>query len=294
MKDKPNIADVGKVVPEATNLREIGSGGFKVVYWAEINGKPEAVKLVCIPGDEKDESVREENLRRIEREIRILRECKTPHLVKLGSITPRQSNIRGEVFVLYSEEFIPGESLRELLVADHKPDLKELTVVGACLLRAINELARKGLIHRDIKPDNIMKTAVRKRSYVLLDLGIAFQVGGTPITRDSGRIPGTLYYIAPEMLESGFRQNLDYRADLYTIGLTLYEYASGKNPFRDPSDTEFTTLYRIKTVTPTPLLKRRNDLPVEFCKLVDQLMRKVPALRPSNIPILLRRMEDFQ
>jgi eukaryotic-like serine/threonine-protein kinase len=132
------------------------------------------------------------------------------------------------------------------------------------------------------------------RYFVLLDLGIAFQIGGTLLTRDSTRIPGTLYYIAPEMLDQKFRQNLDYRADLYTVALTLYEFASCDNPFAHRTDPQFTTLYRIKTEKPKALHALRNDLPMPFCKLIDQLLRKIPALRPANLENLIRQMEAFQ
>jgi serine/threonine protein kinase len=162
------------------------------------------------------------------------------------------------------------------------------------LLKAVLELASINVIHRDIKPDNIIRTGNPMRPYVLLDLGIAFQLGGTRITRNSARIPGTLYYIAPEMLDQEFRQNLDYRADLYTIGLTLYEFASGDNPFAYRGDPQFTTLYRIKTQRPKPLRELRSDLPAELCRVIDQLMKKLPALRPANFDQLIREMERYR
>lgn len=253
------------------------------------------MKLVRIPVDDDDKgSMRDENIRRILREIEILRKCQTPSLVKLGSIEPREIDIGGETYVLYSEELIPGKSLRQLICEQHTPTLAELADVGMCLLQAVKEMSATNVIHRDIKPDNIMHTGVIERPYVLLDLGIAFHVGGTPLTHDSKRIPGTLYYIAPEMLDVDFRQNLDYRADLYTTGLTLYEYASGTNPFMDSTDPDFTTLYRIKKLNPATLHSLRGDLPREFCILVDQLMKKMPSLRPANLPVLLKRMEAFQ
>ena len=65
-------------------------------------------------------------------------------------------------------------------------------------------------------------------------------------------IPGTLYYLAPEMLRRGFRQNIDYRADLYAIALTAYEYSSGINPFRR-GDAVYTTMTRIAKDKPEPL-----------------------------------------
>ncbi len=292
MNNKPSIADVASAAPEATNISEIGDGGFKVVYLSTINSRSEAMKLVSIPGD--TDEAKQENLARIRREIKILESCSSPFIVKLGAISPREIVIGTETYILYSEEYLPGNSLRESINNGVRPCLKELKEAAICMLGAVSELSRLGIIHRDIKPENLMVTTIQDRKYVLLDLGIAFQVGGTLITRESMHVPGTLYYIAPEMLDAGFRNNLDSRADIYTIGLTLYEFASGQNPFMRPRDPQFTTLYRIKTVTPAPLSTMRPDLPTELCKLIDQMIRKIPALRPSNIPMLVKRMEEFQ
>ena len=98
--------------------------------------------------------------------------------------------------------------------------------------------------------------------------------------------------IAPEMLDTNFRQSLDYRADLYTIGLTLYEYATGMNPFARRDEAQYTTLYRIKHDTPQPLSTLRPDLDITFCRLIDQFIKKLPALRPANLANLINRMES--
>ncbi len=294
MVDKPDIHKITEIIPEASNLEEIGSGGFKVVFKANIGDKTEAVKLVQIPSDEDNEDVREENLRRIIREIDILKKATSPYLVKLGSIEPRPCKIDDIEYVVYSEEYLDGKSLRQMIQSDYSPDKNEMAELAICMFEAIHELAGLNVIHRDIKPDNIIQTCAPERPFVLLDLGIAFHIGGTKLTKDSNRIPGTLYYIAPEMLDQNFRQNLDYRADLYTIALTLYEFASGDNPFANVGDPQFTTLYRIKTQKPKPLKELRNDLPDALCKLIDQLMRKVPALRPANFNRLMDQMEAIR
>lgn len=294
MREKPDIDKVKSIAPESENLIEIGSGGFKVVYRTQIDNKFEALKLVKIPSDENDPSIHEENLRRIFRELEILSRCTSKYLVKLGSIKPRECRIENEEYVVYSEEYIHGDTLRKKILEDYKPDHKELVSLGVCIVEAVREMAAKNVIHRDIKPDNIIMTNDPSRPYVLLDLGIAFQIGGTRITRDSAGIPGTLYYIAPEMLDQGFRQNLDYRADLYTTALTLYEFASGDNPFSHRDDMEFTTLYRIKTQKPKPLSTLRNDLPDQLCKLIDQLLKKIPALRPANFSNLIQELERYR
>ncbi len=287
--NKPPIDTVRPLIPEAEDLHEIGFGGFKVVYSGRVRGVKEALKLIYIPTDPNDPSVRDENLRRAKREISLLGDCSTPLLVKMGAIPPKELSIGGDYFVLYSEEFLEGESIRQLIKDGYRADVGELATLAWCLLQALKDLKRVNTIHRDIKPDNVIKTNDPNRPCVLFDLGIAYVIGGTQLTREPSAIPGTIYYLAPEMLDQAFRDNLDYRADLYTVGLTLYEFASLINPFRRP-DSPFATLYRIKTETPLPLRQLRPDLPAEFCAIVDQLIKKLPALRPANLDMLLSRM----
>ena len=190
-------------------------------------------------------------------------------------------------------EHVEGRALKDVIKKDTL-SISEIVELAIGICEGLNKAHQAGVIHRDIKPDNIIKNIDSGRPYVLLDLGIAFQIGGTRLTRNSARIPGTLYYIAPEMLDQDFRQNLDYRADLYTIALTLYEFASCDNPFSHRNDPQFTTLYRIKTEKPKPLRELRLDLPEMFCKLVDQLMRKIPALRPANFDKLIKQVEAYR
>jgi serine/threonine protein kinase len=293
MKDKPDIEKVRQIIKETNILEEIASGGFKVVYKALVKKKTEAIKLVKIPTDEENGNVREENMHRVFRELDILVKCSSPHLVKLGSIQPQSCYIDNVEYVLYSEEYIPGKSLRQLIQGGYRPPRDELANLVICMFKAIQELSRQNIIHRDIKPDNIIKTDDKDRSFILLDLGIAFKVGGTRITQDTARIPGSLYYIAPEMLDQGFRQNLDYRSDIYAIGLTAYEFASGTNPFVYREDPQLTTLYRIKNQKPASLEGLRQDLPKELSSLFDQMLRKIPALRPANIANLIRQLEGY-
>ena len=294
MQNKPNITEVAAAMREVKFLEEIGEGGYKVTYRADVNGNIEAAKLVRIPADVNDPDVERTNRRRLQRELDLLVECQTPYLVKLGQYAAHDCRIAGHQYVCYSEELIKGECLRARIRDVHKPHQNELATLGVCLLSAIEELAGKNAIHRDIKPDNVMATQDAARPFVLLDLGVAFIVGGTNLTMDAQAIPGTRWYIAPEMLELGFRQSLDYRADLYTIGLTMYEYASCLNSFADPGDPPLTTMYRIRHQNPAPLKTLRGDLDTRLCALVDQLIKKIPALRPANIPQLTTQMEGYR
>jgi len=301
MQNKPDLDKVRAVLPGNVTLHhELGEGGFKVAYRGEVNGIIEAVKIVHIPVDPADPTIEEENRpaegenrRRLRRELDLLGQCKSAFIVKLGQLESMDCMIDREQFVCYSEELVEGQSLRQIIETGHRPSDKELASLGMCLISVVVELEKLETIHRDIKPENVIKTCDPRRPFILLDLGIAFVVGGTNLTRDALLIPGTRPYLAPEMLNFDFRRTLDYRADLYTIGLTLYEYASGINPFSVPGDPQ-TTLFHIKYSNPQPLSGLRPDLDRNFCEIVDQLMRKLPALRPANLTLLIKRMEAYK
>jgi serine/threonine protein kinase len=122
---------------------------------------------------------------------------------------------------------------------------------------------------------------------VLLDLGIAYGLLDTALTRDTQLIPGTVRYLAPEMLRQGFRQTLDFRADLYSAALRVFEYTAQIHPLARTRDDLIETLSRIATQAPRSLKKERPDFNDGFCRLIDQALKKKPALRPANLPRIL-------
>lgn len=287
----PDINQLKEVL-NIESLSFIDQGGFKAVYKGYIRKKIEAIKVVYIPTiiDKED---REELIGRVKREIEILDKCKSPEFVQLGSLQPKSICITDIEYIIYSEEFLDGVNLRTKIKQDHKPDIIELIRLTSCLLKAIKILKENDSIHRDIKPDNTIKLKNAKRPFVILDLGIAFKIHGTALTRNSMFRPGTLPYMAPEMFTPKFRETLDYRSDLYSAGVTIFEYASGVHPIRKRDDDDYTTMYRIIKYKPPPLSNLRPDLPSSFCKIIDQLIKKLPALRPASIEMLLRKIEEI-
>ena len=149
----------------------------------------------------------------------------------------------------------------------------------------------KRQVHRDIKPANIFSTNDTNRSYVLLDLGIAYNVLEPGLTLDPTNIPATPLYMAPEMLDPNFRESLSYRADLYAAGLTVFEFASGGiHPLAKKDDDLVKTVTRVLRQEPTRLKELRPDLSPETLALIDQLIRKKPALRPGNLNLILKKL----
>ena len=165
----PNIESVSQLLHQ---------GGFKAVYRAIVGGKTEALKLVEIPKTQnaaEAEAFRKEMIGRVRREIEALAKCQRPEIVKLGQIPATDIVIQNEDYIAYTEEFLEGKNLGEIIAAkEPKPDEKELRTLFVSLLVAIKELWGHGYVHRDIKPLNVIKHNQPDRPFVLLDLGIAF------------------------------------------------------------------------------------------------------------------------
>jgi serine/threonine protein kinase len=138
-----------------------------------------------------------------------------------------------------------------------------------------------------------MKLSNPEREFVLLDLGISFSVRETALTyQPDVRLPPATYrYLAPEMMSANFRASLDFRSDLYSAALSIYEYAARKHPIARDYDDVMNTISRALRVVPAPLKSARSDLSDPFCTLIDQLLKKKPSLRPANISKLIQEME---
>ena len=277
--------------PTITALQQFDGGGFKIVYRAQIAGQNQIFKLVGLPvaGANADEQAyRRECTGRIRREIELLGRCTGAEIVRLGSLAPQVVSINGTEFVGYSEEFLAGPNLWKLLRArGPKPPESEARQLLAALLRAISELWAMRVIHRDIKPQNVIKLPDADRPFVLLDLGLAYGLLETGLTRDTQNIPGTARYLAPEMLRPGFRQNLDFRSDLYSAALTVFEYSAQLHPLAKTRDDLIQTLSRIAQQPPRSLKTERPDFSDGFCNTIDQMLKKKPALRPANLDRLI-------
>jgi len=271
-------------------------GGYKAVYKVSDDKKTEALKLIQIPPTslvEENESLQKELMGRIKRELETLKKCACPELVKLGSLALVELKIDGQLYLAYSEEFLDGKNLWDLWRNDPTtPSEQELKILFGVLLRAIRKLWQNGYVHRDIKPSNIIKLNSRQRPFVLLDMGIAYSINDTALTADARCIPATLRYIAPEMIRPNFRENIDYRSDLYTAALSVYEYGAKAHPFAIDAEDAIQTMSRALNDEPKPFVQVRPDISAEFCQLIDQMLKKTPALRPANLNSLIRQMEE--
>ena len=299
MSFKPPSDDlIRKAFPEIQSLAPLDKGGFKAVYRIAIDGKAEAFKLILIPayaGYPDADSLRQESIGRVRREIAALARSVGPEIVKLGSLPLTAMKIGDADYVAYSEEFLEGDDLWKLLNSGMpKPPESELRLLFATLLKAIRELWGHGYIHRDIKPKNVMKLNNAARQFVLLDLGIAYSVQETALTANPGeRMPVATYrYLAPEMMNPNFRETIDYRCDLYTAAMTVFEYGAQRHPLAQNKDDLMRTISRALHQPAESLTRLRPDLSADFCQTIDQMLKKKPVLRPANLNLLIKRMES--
>lgn len=288
-------SELTPIFPQFRGLHEIGHGGFKTVYKGIVGGVSEVLKVVSIPAPDdptdKDQiRFQEECVARVRREVGILSRCNSPFLVKLGSVPLAEHVIDGFTYSIYSEEFLDGSDLWKLIKGHGPlPSEQEAKQLMRCLLVAVKEIWSLRIIHRDIKPANVIKISDPNRPFVLIDLGIAFGLLETGLTVQG--VPCTARYLAPEMGNPSFRGNLDYRTDLYTTALTVFEYCANQHPIARDSDDPIRTVTRALHQPAKPLRDLRTDFTPAFCQLIDQLLKKKPALRPANLDWLIAQTE---
>jgi len=173
-------------------------------------------------------------------------------------------------------QLVDGKSLRQLLDTQNRLSPGLTCHIGACVAGALDHAHRSGFVHRDVKPGNIMITPDGR--VLLTDFGIAKGLDTTEVDLTNDNIMmGTAKYLSPEQVRG---KKLDGRADLYSLGLVLYECLAGRVPFLGQSDAD-TALARLQR-DPTDLNRLRATLPTGLVSVIHQLLARNPAHRPAS------------
>lgn len=296
----PNLTaqQVQQAVPDASNIVYLDKGGQKVVFSCTINGSPYALKILqpnpqpLMQQQNSDVSADPVSIddvtARAQREVATMKECDTPHLVKIGPIEMRTIQIEREDLLCFSEELIEGLPLNKLLSQSGPISPAEVIQLGQNIATAIDVLWRKSKIHRDIKPGNIMRR--RSGGFVLLDLGLVFDLNDESYS--IGPV-GTHIYFSPEQMDfANRRQVLDFRSDLFSLGITMYQMATGIHPFVANAKTSWDVVNHIRNLQPPPPRQINVDIPETLSDIIMRLLGKRPSLRFRSIDKLQRALTD--
>ncbi|MEO7501231.1 MAG: serine/threonine-protein kinase, partial [Gemmatimonadaceae bacterium] len=248
--------------------REIGRGGMAVVYSAHDDhlDRPVAIKVLA---EELSNAVGAE---RFQREIALMAKLVHPGIVALFD----SGEADGRLF--YVMPLVGGETLRDLLARDRSMTVHDAAALGADIADALAYAHGLGIVHRDVKPENIFNIGGRA---VLSDFGIARVRGMAEQSvglTTAGTVIGTVSYMSPEQASGD--TELDGQADLYSLGCVLYELLTGAPPF--VGRTPFVVLAKHLTEPPRPLKDHEVAIPSAMEAIVMQLLEKSPKDRPAG------------
>lgn len=291
------IEQVQAIIPSASGIQEVDRGGQKLVFSGIIDGKKYALKF--LRPDPSQMSIQdgegEEGLdvitARAQREVETMQQCSTPHLVRVGPVGLNVADVAGEPIIYFSEEYINGSNLQQYLKSNGVLSSRELIQLAYHVSEAIDALWKLSKIHRDIKPKNIIRRD-NSGEFVLLDMGLVFDLQGDSLSQSP---MGTAWYVSPEQMDFGRRrQVLDFRSDLFSLGIVLYEMATGKNPFlTSDSHSDWDVIRNIINLKPVPPVQHRKDLPDQISNIILRLLGKRPALRYRSIELFQRALGEI-
>jgi eukaryotic-like serine/threonine-protein kinase len=257
-----DAAESPRVLGRYRLARRIGSGGFGVVWLAEDEHLQRAVAVKRIVMHDAAVAAR------AEREARAAARLSHPGIVAL------YESGRDDEAVYLVSELVRGRTLADLMEDGELSD-RDVLRVGVALCDALAHAHGRGVIHRDVKPGNvIVPEAPHEGSGIakLTDFGVARMIGDDALTI-TGDVVGTLAYMAPEQADG---RSAGAEADLYALGLVLYEALSGVNPVRGRGAAS--TARRLGARLPA-LGRLRRDLPLELCQALDQAVLPRPETR---------------
>jgi tetratricopeptide (TPR) repeat protein/predicted Ser/Thr protein kinase len=266
---------IGKTISHYKILEKIGEGGMGVVYKAQDTKLDRTVALKFLP----EHSFSDEEARsRFVHEARAASAMDHPNISTVYDIDEAD----GKTFI--SMAYIDGKSLKEIAAAGDL-SIQEIVKIGVQAGEGLGAAHKKGIVHRDVKSDNLMITG--DGHVKVMDFGLAKLKGATGLTR-AGQTVGTAFYMSPEQTKG---EEVDSRSDVFSLGVVLYELISGRLPFTGEYDTAIA--YSIVNEQPKPLREIRPDVPAQLEAIVMKALEKDPANRYQSMDGLVGDLRDL-
>lgn len=256
-------------------VQRVGVGGMADVYLATDNQLGRQVALKILHAQYADD---EGFVERFRREAQAAAKLQHPNIVQIYD-WGREGDFN---FIVM--EYVEGRSLKDCLADEGPLDIPEACRIAGEVLSALAYAHRSGLVHRDIKPGNIL---LGDGKVQVTDFGIARAEAASTMTQ-AGTILGTAYYLSPEQAQG---LPLDGRSDIYSLGVVLYEMISGRRPFE--GDSPVSIAYKhVREMPRTPSV-HRQDVPRPLEAIVMTALLKKPEDRYSSAALMRRDLEAF-
>ncbi len=267
-----------KSLGDYRNLKQIARGAMGIIFRAEHVKDGRVVALKVLPLHMvQDQS----EIERFRREIETVTGLEHPNIVKVIAFG------QDDDFYYYAMEFLEGRSLRELIHDRGHLSPFYAAEITRDAARGLGYAHKHGVIHRDVKPSNLMicKDGVIK----IVDFGLAFKKHSPNLTA-TGLSLGTPAYMSPEQIEGG-RSEVSERSDIYSLGVTLYEATTGKRPFE--GDNHYDVLKRVLFDQPIAAIEANPGVPRSLSEIVSRAMSKNPGERYSNMEEFAKALGGF-
>ncbi len=254
-------------------IEKIGEGGMGIVYKAEDNLLKRIVALKVL---KRSIFRNERSIDKFYSEARLAAKMNHPNIITVYDV----GMLKGEPFI--SMEYVEGDNFIKYLKRKKRLSFRQTLFVALNLFRALDYAHKKGIIHRDIKPQNIMLT--KDKQIKIMDFGLAVLINER--NKDENIIAGTPTYMSPEQLQG---EKVDHKTDIYSAGITLFHLIVGYPPFRGED-----VIKQHLADNPPLVSKIREDVPIEFSNFIAKCIEKVKEKRflsASDALVVLKKIQ---
>ena len=257
---------IGKTIIHYHIIEKLGEGGMGVVYKAHDKKLDRTVALKFLPSHL---IVNDTDKERFFEEAKVAAALNHPNVCVIHDIKEDEE----QQFIIM--EYVDGKTLRQLLADKGHLKIDHAIDYAIQIGEALQEAHNKGIVHRDVKSDNIMITAANQAK--VMDFGLAKLKGSLKLTKSSSTV-GTLAYMAPEQIDG---RDIDARSDIFSFGIVLYEMLTGQLPFK--GDYEAALMYAILNDEPEPVEKHLPDISSELQHILNRSLEKDPNNRYQSM-----------
>ena len=262
-------------IPKYRMIEFLGGGGMGEVYKAKQNSLDRFVAIKILNETHRNNA---DYLARFRREARAAAKVKHKNIVKIYDVNLGKQNRKIPPYFVM--EFVLGKTLHEIIQSRKQLGVKQVLGISIAIADAIEAINRSNLVHRDIKPDNIMLTP--HGEVKLCDLGLAKEMKAAQNITQPGITHGTPHYMSPEQAQG--KDNIDSRSDMYSLGCTIYKLLTGNPPYVENSAIEILMKH---ISAPIPRISEiRPDVPEDLDNVITILLQKNPEKRylsPVNL-----------